>query len=899
MADTWLRLFQDGSARDRALLGGKGASLAEMTRLGLPVPPGFTVTTEACRTYLREDGRLPDGLWEQVIDALAQVEAITGRRFGDPRAPLLLSVRSGAQISMPGMMDTILNVGLTPESVEGLASSHGERFALDCFRRLIQMFGKVVLGVDGADFENAIAEAKRRAGTERDDELSPDDLRRLIARFRAIIADHVRLFPDDPYEQLRQAIVAVFESWNTPRAVAYRRSHDIAGDLGTAVTVQAMVFGNGGDDCATGVAFTRDPNTGQPGLFGEYLTNAQGEDVVAGVRTPRPIAEMSNDPLLASAADELRRLGRQLELHYREMQDLEFTVEHGRLWMLQTRTGKRTAKAAVRIALDLSREGLINRRTAVRRVGAARLEQLLHPQLDESATNELLAVGLATSPGAAAGRIVVDPVEAKRLGDDGVDVILVRHETAAEDFPGMERAKGILTARGGMTSHAAVVARGMGKPAVTGCGELEIDEAAGTVTARGIELKVGDEITIDGTTGKVLVGRAATVLPDLQGEVNTILEWGDSLRRLGVRANADTPADALRGREFGAEGIGLCRTEHMFFGEERINRMRAMIFAATGPERRAALAELEEMQVADFDGIFRAMDGFPVTIRTLDPPLHEFLPRAPEDISILANQLGISAAETETRIAGFHEANPMLGHRGCRLGITFPEITAMQARAIFRAAVTCADDGVTVLPEVMIPFVADAEELRRQREVVDTAAEVTFAKVGRCVPYLVGTMIELPRAALMADRIAEHADFISFGTNDLTQTALGLSRDDSGRFLPYYVEQGILADDPFRVLDQEGVGRLMRIGIELARQTRPNIKIGLCGEHGGEPASVAFCHEIGLDYVSCSPYRVPVARLSAAHAACDETKATQSQQVETQLASAQAGGAPTFSGYLD
>jgi pyruvate,orthophosphate dikinase len=899
MSDQWLRLFQDASARDRTLLGGKGANLAEMTRLGLPVPPGFTVTTEACRTYLRDDGRLPDGLWDQVVDALGDVEEVTGRRFGDPRAPLLLSVRSGAQISMPGMMDTILNIGLTPESVEGLAATHGERFALDCYRRLIQMFGKVVLGVDGADFEAALDGAKRSAGSERDDELQPDDLRRLIARFRAIVADHVRIFPDDPYEQLRQAIVAVFESWNTPRAIAYRRANGIDGDLGTAVTVQAMVFGNGGADCATGVAFTRDPNTGRPGLFGEYLTNAQGEDVVAGVRTPQPIAEMASDPLLQGASEELHRLARQLELHYREMQDLEFTVEHGRLWMLQTRSGKRTARAAVRIALDLAREGLINRRAAVRRVEAARLEQLLHPQVDSEASNELLCVGLATSPGAARGRVVIDPVEAKRLGDEGTEVILVRHETAAEDFPGMEKATGILTVRGGMTSHAAVVARGMGKPAVTGCAELEIDGAAGEVRARGLTVRVGDEITIDGSTGQVLIGRAPVVQPDLQGEVNTILEWGDTLRRLGVRANADTPADAERARAFGAEGIGLCRTEHMFFGAERINRMRSMIFAATAAERRAALAALEEMQVADFAGIFRAMDGFPVTIRTLDPPLHEFLPHTADDTKMLAEQLGVSVAEAETRIAGFHESNPMLGHRGCRLGITSPEITAMQARAIFRAAVACANDGVVVHPEVMIPFVADDEELRRQREVVDTAAEVVFATAGRCVPYLVGTMIELPRAALIADRIAEHADFISFGTNDLTQTALGLSRDDASRFLPYYVEQGILADDPFQVLDRAGVGRLMQIGIDLARKARPTIKVGLCGEHGGEPASVEFCHGLGLDYVSCSPFRVPVARLAAAHAAINEMQAERREQIAPSLTAASPIGGGGTVGYLD
>jgi len=663
--------------------------------------------------------------------------------------------------------------------------------------------------------------------------------------------------------------VAVFESWNTPRAVAYRRANGISRDLGTAVTVQAMVFGNGGPDCATGVAFTRDPNTGEPGLFGEYLTNAQGEDVVAGVRTPQPIAAMADDPLLAGAAAELTALARQLELHNRDMQDLEFTVEHGRLWMLQTRAGKRTGRAATRIALDLSREGLINRRTAVRQVDPAQLEQLLHPQIDPGATNQLLATGLATSPGAACGRVSLDPAEAEYLGDEGIDVILVRHETAAEDFPGMAVSRGILTARGGMTSHAAVVARGMGIPAVTGCSELRIDEVAGTISANGLTVHAGDEITIDGSTGRVLLGRAPMVQSELEGEVETLLAWADDYRRLGVRANVDTPADAARARELGAEGIGLCRTEHMFFGPERITRMRAMIFAANPVERRRALAALEELQTGDFEGIFRAMDGFPVTIRTLDPPLHEFLPHSQDEITELAEQIGVPVAEIEARIASFHEANPMLGHRGVRLGITSPEITAMQARAIFRAAVACANDGVTVRPEVMIPFVADAEELRRHREVVDAAAELVFAGAGRSVPYLVGTMIELPRAALVADQIARYADFISFGTNDLTQTALGLSRDDSGRFLPYYVEQGILADDPFRVLDTAGVGRLMEIGTELARREKPGIKVGVCGEHGGEPASVAFCHRIGLDYVSCSPFRVAVARLASAHAAID------------------------------
>jgi len=873
MTPKWLRLFEDGSARDRALLGGKGANLAEMARLGLPVPPGFTITTDACRTFLSNGGELPEGLWEEVLHALKRVEQETGRTFGDEKEPLLISVRSGAKVSMPGMMDTILNIGLTPTSVVGLSETHGERFALDCHRRLIQMLGRVVLGADGAGFEHAIAEVKAGAEIKFDHELTPDHLRRIILRFRANLAEQARIFPDEPLDQLRQAIVAVFESWNTPRAIAYRRANGIPDDMGTAVTVQAMVFGNGGVDCATGVAFTRNPNTGEPGLFGEYLTNAQGEDVVAGVRTPQPISEMGNDPLLASASRKLHELASQLEQHFRDVQDLEFTVERGRLWMLQSRSGKRTARAAVRIALDLASEGLINSRTAVRRVDAARVEQLLHPQVDPAATIELLAVGLATSPGAASGKVVFDPAEAERRGLAGESVILVRNETSAEDFPGMDKAKGILTARGGMTSHAAVVARGMGKPAVTGCGELEIDESAGLFRSRGIEVRVGEEITIDGSTGNVLLGKVKMILPELQGEVETILNWADGMRRMGVRANADTPADARRAREFGAEGIGLCRSEHMFFAADRITQMRSMIVAATSAERRKAVMALEEMQVADYTGIFEAMDGFPVTIRTLDPPLHEFMPGNSEETERLAEELRVTVAEVESRIEALHEANPMLGHRGCRLGITSPEITAMQARAIFRAAIACIDRGIVVRPEIMIPFVSDEMELKLQREVVDAAAEMVGRTLVTRVPYLVGTMIELPRAALLADRIARHADFLSFGTNDLTQTTYGLSRDDSSRFLPYYVDKAIYPDDPFRVLDRDGVGRLMKIGITLARETNPSIKVGLCGEHGGEPSSVAFCNEIGLDYVSCSPFRVPLARLSAAHASIDSADA--------------------------
>jgi pyruvate,orthophosphate dikinase len=861
----WLHLFRDGSAGDRDRLGGKGANLAEMTNLGLPVPPGFTITTRACRAYLTGNGRIPSGLWDEVQDALADVERRTGRRFGDPACPLLLSVRSGARDSMPGMMDTVLNIGLTESTLPGLAALYDERLALDCARRLQQMFGTVVLGLPSREYDALLAET---VGA--DANLARLDLstrRDLLAAFAAIPARHGLAVPDDPLTQLQEAITAVFASWNTPRAVAYRRSQGIADDLGTAVTVQAMVFGNVGADSATGVAFTRDPNTGARGVFGEVLVDAQGEDVVAGIRTPQPIAAMAGEPRLRPAYEELLAIAELLERHFRDMQDLEFTVERGKLWLLQTRTGKRTARAAIRIAIDQTHEGLIDRATAVRRIEPVQLERQLHPHLDDSRPLPVLATGLPASPGAAGGRVVFDPNEARLRGEQGEAVILVRRETSADDFPGMERAQGILTARGGMTSHAAVVARGIGKPAVTGCAEIEVDETAGTFTANGSVVHTDDEITIDGSTGRVIRGRVATIAPGLGDETALLLAWADRFRRLGVRANADTPADAARAREFGAEGIGLCRTEHMFFGAGRIDAVRDMILAETEAERDRALAELETLQCEDFAGIFRAMDGYPVTIRTLDPPLHEFLPRGEEEIARFAARRGLSVADVETRVDAHREANPMLGHRGCRLGITYPEITAMQARAVFRAALACAADGVVVQPEVMIPFVADAEELRRQREVVVAEAERLFAAAGRRVPLKIGTMIEVPRAALLADRIAAYADFISFGTNDLTQTTFGLSRDDAGRFLPDYVAQGILPADPFQSLDRSGVGRLIEIATTLGRQTRPDLKVGLCGEHGGEPSTVAFCDDLGIDYVSCSPYRVPVARLAAGQAA--------------------------------
>ncbi|MEA2524567.1 MAG: pyruvate, orthophosphate dikinase [Thermomicrobiales bacterium] len=861
----WIQLFHQGSADDRDRLGGKGANLAEMTNLGLPVPPGFTITTNACRAYLENDRRTPSGLWDEVRNALAEVERRTNRRFGDPACPLLLSVRSGAKHSMPGMMDTVLNIGLTDATLPGLAALYDERLALDCARRLQQMFGTVVLGLPAREYEAVLAKFAGVGG--QTDRLDLTARRQLLAAFTAIPVLHGLAIPDDPFAHLEQAITAVFASWNTLRAVAYRRSQGIADDLGTAVNVQAMVFGNVGADSATGVAFTRDPNTGAAGLFGEVLVDAQGEDVVAGIRTPQPIASMAAEPRLRPAYDQLLEIADRLERHFRDMQDMEFTVERGKLWLLQTRTGKRTAQAAIRIAIDQAEEGLIDRAAAVRRVEPAQLERQLHPNLDESQPLSVIATGLPASPGAASGRVVFDPLEARQRGEQGEAVILVRRETSADDFPGMERAQGILTARGGMTSHAAVVARGIGKPAVTGCAEIEIDEASGTFTAGEVVVHEGDELTIDGSTGRVILGHVRTIPAGLGGETAKLLAWADRFRHLAVRANADTPADAARAREFGAEGIGLCRTEHMFFGDGRIDLVRDMILAESTSEREQVLVALEALQVEDFAGIFRAMDGYPVTIRTLDPPLHEFLPRDDEEVARFATRRGLTTAEVRTRIDAHRESNPMLGHRGCRLGITFPEITAMQARAVYRAALDCTADGVIVEPEVMIPFVSDAEELRLQREVVVSVAERLFAETGRRVPVKIGTMIEVPRAALLADRIAAHADFISFGTNDLTQTTFGLSRDDSGRFLPDYVAQGILPSDPFQTLDRSGVGRLIEIATTLGYQARPDLKVGLCGEHGGEPSAVAFCDDLGIDYVSCSPYRVPIARLAAAQAA--------------------------------
>ena len=872
-ATQWVYLFRDGDGSWRDLLGGKGAGLAEMTRAGLPVPPGFTITTEACIAYYDTGRSFPDGLWEQAQEALKDVEKELGRVLGDPSNPLLLSVRSGARFSMPGMMDTILNLGINDETVKGVIQQSGnERFAYDSYRRFIQMFGKVVLEINAEHYEHAIDAMKGRRGVTLDTELTADDLKDLVEEFKAITREQAgRDFPDDAHEQLRLAVEAVFRSWNNRRAIDYRNHNRIAHDLGTGVNVQAMVFGNMGDDSATGVAFTRNPNTGEPLLFGEYLVNAQGEDVVAGVRTPKHIDEMKDDPNLPGVYDQFQAVARQLERHYKDMQDLEFTVQQGRLFMLQTRAGKRTGPAAVRIAVDMVDEKLIDEATAVRRVEPAQLDQLLHPRIDPNVEFDVLATGLPASPGAAVGKVVFTADEAQAMGQAGEKVILVRVETSPEDFHGMVEAQAILTARGGMTSHAAVVARGMGKPCVAGCGALQIDYKNERFRVGDTVVNKGDYITLDGATGRVIVGQVPTVDPELSGHLARLMEWADGFRVIGVRTNADTPHDAQVAREFGAEGIGLCRTEHMFFEGDRIDAMREMILADTVEGRQQALAKLLPYQRDDFTGIFRAMAGLPVTIRTLDPPLHEFLPHGESEMRDLAAKIGVPVEKIQARVEALHEFNPMLGFRGCRLGIQYPEITEMQARAIFQAAIQVKQEGRAVLPEIMIPLVGDVNELERQREIVDRVAKEEMGAAGVEVEYLVGTMIEVPRAALLADEIAQQAQFFSYGTNDLTQTTFAMSRDDAGRFLPMYVEEKILRDDPFQVLDPKGVGKLMQIGVDLGRKTRSDLKVGICGEHGGEPSSVIFCHQIGLNYVSASPFRVPVARLAAAHAALGDT----------------------------
>jgi len=870
----------EGEAGNRNLLGGKGANLAEMASIGLPVPPGFTISTEMCARYYAEGERFPDSLRAEVTEGLAHIEGICGKRFGDSADPLLVSVRSGARVSMPGMMDTVLNLGLNDTTVEGLAAISGDpRFAWDSYRRFIQMYSDVVLGLDHDAFEEALEIAKEDKGVHLDTELEARDWQRLTARYKALVEEQSgQPFPDDVHEQLWGAVGAVFGSWQSDRAKTYRRLNSIPGDWGTAVNVQAMVFGNMGETSATGVAFTRNPSNGDRAYYGEYLINAQGEDVVAGIRTPQYLTRAARESAGAKAASmeeampdvfaELARVFDLLERHYRDMQDIEFTVERGKLWMLQTRSGKRTAKAALRIAVDMAEETLITREEAVLRVDPQALDQLLHPTLDPAAERRVIAKGLPASPGAASGAAVFDADSAEKRAGLGEKIILVRVETSPEDIHGMHAAQGILTARGGMTSHAAVVARGMGRPCVSGAGSISIDYRARAMRVGEVEVKEGETITIDGTSGEVMLGAVATVQPELVGDFGTLMTWADKVRRLRVRTNAETPLDCRTAREFGAEGIGLCRTEHMFFDSERIANVRQMILAGDEAGRRAALLKLLPAQRGDFEEIFRIMAPLPVTIRLLDPPLHEFLPHSEDEFAEVAAGAGVGVDALKRRVAELHEFNPMLGHRGCRLGITYPEIYEMQARAIFEAAVAVArESGKAPIPEVMVPLVATRAELHIIKELIDHTAEAVFAEQGSRVDYLVGTMIELPRAALRAADIAQEAEFFSFGTNDLTQTTLGVSRDDAGRFLTHYVEKGIFERDPFVSIDEAGVGELIALAAERGRGAKPGLKLGICGEHGGDPSSIAFCEKVGLDYVSASPYRVPIARLAAAQAA--------------------------------
>jgi len=870
----------DGSAAMRDVLGGKGAGLAEMANLGLPVPPGFTISAKLCLRYL-EDGTFPDELREEVARHLKHVEQATERRFGDPARPLLVSVRSGAAVSMPGMMETILNLGLNDDTVQGLIAGSGNpTFAYDSYRRFVMMYGDVVFDLGKEPFEEVLEALKRRRKVTRGIDLSSEDLKALVREYKAIVQARCGVpFPDDPSAQLWGAIEAVFKSWRTRRAIDYRRVHGIPDELGTAVNIVAMVYGNLGEDCGTGVAFTRDCRTGERELNGDFLLNAQGEDVVSGARTPDSIAKLKRGKF-AKIYRDLDTMAEKLERHFKDVQDIEFTFEHGRLYILQTRRAQRTGLAAVRVAVEMVAEGLITEDEAVQRVPPQDLDQVFHPMVDPRASVTIVAKGLPASPGAAIGEAVFDADQAEALAKKGHKVILVRPETSPEDFHGIVAAQAVVTSRGGMTSHAAIVARGMGKTCVVGAKEIEVDPVAGRFRANGRVVKRGQILTVDGTTGHVILGAAKLVLPKIGTHYEQLMRWADARRRLRVRTNADTPADARRAREFGAEGIGLCRTEHMFFEGDRITAMREMIVAPDEAGRRRALAQLLPMQRTDFEGIFEAMVGYPVTIRLLDPPLHEFLPHTKQELAGLAKAMKLPLRRLKALVDGLEEANPMLGHRGCRLGITYPEITEMQARAIFEAACRVVARGKKAVVEVMIPLVAIAEELRRQAAIVRRVAQEVFHAEGRAVPYLVGTMIELPRAALTADDIAREAEFFSFGTNDLTQTTFGLSRDDAGRFLPFYVEAGILKDDPFQVLDQDGVGRLIEMAVKLGRGTRNELKVGICGEHGGEPSSVKFCHHAGLNYVSCSPFRVPIARLAAAQAALEEagvinrTKAT-------------------------
>jgi pyruvate,orthophosphate dikinase len=866
----------EGNGQMKDLLGGKGAGLAEMTNTGVPVPSGFTITTEVCNMFYKVGEKVPSEVAKQQAQYIERLERSMGAKLGDAKNPLLVSVRSGSKFSMPGMMDTILNLGLNDETVHGLiAKTKNERFAYDCYRRFIQMFGGVVLGMEKSDFEHILQHKKDELGVALDTELKAEDLKDLILRYKKAVKEHTgKEFPQDAHVQLDMARDAVFKSWNNPRAITYRKLNDISGTLGTAVNVQAMVFGNMGDDCATGVGFTRNPSTGENKFYGEYLTNAQGEDVVAGIRTPQPISKLEKE--MPPVYKQLRAITLKLENHYRDIQDFEFTIQKGKLYMLQTRTGKRTAFAAVRIAVEMVEEKLITKEEAILRIDPASLDQLLHPIIDPKAKVKVIAKGLPASPGAATGIAVFTADEAVKKA--GEKTILVRNETCPDDIHGMDAARGILTARGGMTSHAAVVARGMGKCCVAGCEEIKVDEKARKFSIKDIVVKEGDWITLNGTTGEVILGQVPTIEPTLSGEFGILMKWADSFRKIGVRANADIPHDAHVARGFGAEGIGLCRTEHMFFAEDRLPNMQAMIMAKTEPDRRKALAKLLPMQRSDFIGLFKEMKGYPVTIRLLDPPLHEFLPKREElmvEVAVLKATNGdkekiASKEKILARVEELHEFNPMLGNRGCRLGISYPEITEMQAQAIIEAACEVRKEGMKVVPEIMIPLVGHINELKSQKTLIKKIAEETMKKHGVKIDYMIGTMIELPRAAVTADEIATEAEFFSFGTNDLTQTTFGFSRDDVVKFLNSYIDKGILEKDPFATLDQGGVGKLVIMGVEKGRSVNKHLKIGICGEHGGDPASVEFCHRNGLNYVSCSPYRVPIARLAAAHGALKE-----------------------------
>jgi len=915
MSPKYVYFFGNGSADGRAdmkhLLGGKGANLAEMTNLGIPVPPGYTITTEVCNAYYKNNKQYPEGLAEEIEQNLSRLEKLMGEKLGDPNNPLLVSVRSGAAASMPGMMDTVLNLGLTPDAVNGLIKKTGnERFVWDAYRRFITMFGDVVMGVERHYFEEILDKYKKKARVKNDTELTTDQLKKIVEEFKAIYKKETsENFPNDPKVQLQKAINAVFSSWNNPRAVKYRQLYEIKGLLGTAVNVQSMVFGNMGNHSATGVCFTRNPSTGENKFYGEFLINAQGEDVVAGIRTPEPIVNLEKE--LPDVYAQLVKYKNTLEQHFRDVQDIEFTIQENRLFMLQTRNGKRTTQAAVKVAVDMVKEGLIDKKTAISRINPNELDQLLHPTFDPKAKKDVVAVGLPASPGAATGKVVFSAEDAEKLAEKKEKVILVRKETSPEDIGGMHIARGVLTTRGGMTSHAAVVARGMGKCCVAGCGALNVDYKSQTFKVGSKVVKKGDYISIDGSTGEVMLGQVTTIEPRLSGDFAILMEWADEIRKLKVRTNADTPADAKKARELGAEGIGLCRTEHMFFGENRIDSVRQMILSApdvkylkakiAGIEKELAKAtnnktntikkelaqakkELKEplslyisalkkllpIQRRDFEQIFTTMDGLPVTIRLLDPPLHEFLPQEEYNQKEMAKQMKVSLKEVQDKVSALHELNPMLGHRGCRLGITYPEIYDMQVQAIIEAACNVKKKGVTVYPEIMLPIISTEQEFSILKDDVHRIAKEVIQKKGVQIEYMVGTMIELPRAALIADKIAKHAEFFSFGTNDLTQMTFGFSRDDVGSFVPDYIEKGILEKDPFQILDQEGVGQLVEIGIKRGRSTRPELKVGICGEHGGNPQTVAFCHKVGMNYVSCSPFRVPIARLAAAQASLQQ-----------------------------